>query len=148
MNCPKCIGKLQKRDMSGVEVDVCYVCEGIWFDTGELEKLLKADSADFHFDTLASEDFDAQEMEEVKKDLDTKPGKCPRCDDDTLLERQKSPHTLKELYVDFCPNNHGVWLDGGEIHLLRRRTLVNLKDWFSDVKVWLGENLNRNRYRR
>ena len=35
MNCPKYVGKLEKKKMEGDEADVCFVREGIWFDAGE-----------------------------------------------------------------------------------------------------------------
>ena len=57
MDCPKCIGLLQKttitdRKTSGIkelagaalsyelELDKCFVCGGVWFDKGELDKYL------------------------------------------------------------------------------------------------------------
>ena len=41
MDCPKCVGELQKKRMEHVEVDSCFVCEGVWFDAGELKEILK-----------------------------------------------------------------------------------------------------------
>jgi Zn-finger nucleic acid-binding protein len=41
MNCPRCQSAvLDERDRSGLTVDVCPSCRGVWLDRGELEKLL------------------------------------------------------------------------------------------------------------
>lgn len=40
MNCPNCGETLRERERSGIEIDVCPVCRGVWLDRGELDKLL------------------------------------------------------------------------------------------------------------
>lgn len=37
--CPVCKGSMQEINKSGVAIDVCTVCRGVWLDRGELEKL-------------------------------------------------------------------------------------------------------------
>jgi hypothetical protein len=39
MSCPKCGHGMEERELSGIQVDVCTHCEGIFFDRGELEDL-------------------------------------------------------------------------------------------------------------
>lgn len=136
MNCPKCVGKLQKKKMEDIEADVCFVCEGIWFDAGELEEVIKRDSQDFDYIDVGEEEFDGAEAEEFKKDLDAKTGKCPRCEDGTPLTKKeyKGKHKIN---VDVCPKGHGVWLDGGEIQELRKRGQVDLKDKIEFFKDFL-----------
>lgn len=41
MNCPRCRDDLRRADRSGVEIDFCPRCRGVWLDGGELEKLLE-----------------------------------------------------------------------------------------------------------
>ena len=41
MHCPKCGMKMQAMKMRGVDVDVCFSCNGIFLDQGELETLQK-----------------------------------------------------------------------------------------------------------
>jgi len=127
MDCPKCAGKLQKEAMEGIEVDSCFVCEGIWFDAGELEEVIKKDSKNFEFIDVGKEDYDGKEAASLKKELDAQKGKCPRCADGTLLVKKqyKGKHKIN---IDICPKGHGVWLDGGEIEELRKRGLVNLNE--------------------
>lgn len=41
MNCPRCErATLDERERSGVTIDACPECRGIWLDRGELEKIL------------------------------------------------------------------------------------------------------------
>jgi Zn-finger nucleic acid-binding protein len=37
MNCPQCNGNLLERRVSGIDVDACSTCGGVWFDAGELD---------------------------------------------------------------------------------------------------------------
>jgi len=46
MCCPKCGHDMKAEDLCGVEVDVCTLCEGIYFDRGELEELMLRQQAD------------------------------------------------------------------------------------------------------
>lgn len=39
MKCPKCRGDLNTIAFRGVNIDKCTVCNGVWLDNGELEKL-------------------------------------------------------------------------------------------------------------
>lgn len=38
--CPKCGGDMSIETFSGIEIEKCPDCEGIFFDRGELEQLL------------------------------------------------------------------------------------------------------------
>ena len=46
MQCIKCDGELQRVTLGEVEVDKCVKCSGIWFDIGELDKVLESSSID------------------------------------------------------------------------------------------------------
>lgn len=41
MNCPKCSIPLSMSDRSGVEIDFCPQCRGVWLDRGELDKIIE-----------------------------------------------------------------------------------------------------------
>ena len=41
MNCPVDNEVLQMSERSGVEVDYCPRCRGVWLDRGELDKILE-----------------------------------------------------------------------------------------------------------
>lgn len=41
MRCPKCGMELHEVDFRGVRVDSCFSCGGMYFDAGEVAKILK-----------------------------------------------------------------------------------------------------------
>lgn len=41
MACPLCFVPLTMAERSGVEVDYCPKCRGVWLDRGELDKILE-----------------------------------------------------------------------------------------------------------
>jgi len=47
MTCPKCMAEMRHYERSGVTVDQCSECRGIFLDRGELERLIDAENA-FH----------------------------------------------------------------------------------------------------
>jgi uncharacterized protein len=44
LTCPKCQGQMRQYERSGVTVDQCTECRGIFLDRGELEKLFDAEA--------------------------------------------------------------------------------------------------------
>ena len=47
LTCPKCQAPMRSYERSGVTVDQCTECRGIFLDRGELERLVDADTQ-FH----------------------------------------------------------------------------------------------------
>ena len=41
MKCPNCNVSLVITDRSGVEIDYCPECRGVWLDRGELDKIIE-----------------------------------------------------------------------------------------------------------
>jgi hypothetical protein len=39
MKCPKCGADLNEVIFRGIKIDRCLLCDGVWLDEGELEKL-------------------------------------------------------------------------------------------------------------
>ena len=129
LDCPKCLGKLQKQKVEEIELDICYVCEGIWFDAGELEAVITADAKDFKYIDVGRESLDGKEAIAAGLGLDKEKGKCPICNDGTELVKTVYEGKNK-INVDLCPKGHGVWLDGGEIQMIRKRGIAKLADMF------------------
>jgi Zn-finger nucleic acid-binding protein len=112
MICPVCKYDMIVVEYRSIELDYCNSCKGVWFDSGELELLLKS-----------------QDLEEPKAFLDgiinsqeaispEKKRDCPICGHKmkkTAIGEQ--PKTL----IDICSNGHGLWFDGGEVAQLIRR---------------------------
>ncbi len=135
--CPKCPGKLEPVKVENVGLDYCDSCEGLWFDAGELKKALSRDS--FHIDVpdLDDEKFDGSEITgPIEELLKSKPARCPICDGHPELERKKVARSGIELFTDNCSQCGGVWLDGGEINLLRNkfyRTISKKNDFIKKI---------------
>ncbi len=45
MCCPKCGHQMHEKSLAHVKVDICSLCEGVFFDRGELEELMLAKQA-------------------------------------------------------------------------------------------------------
>ena len=59
MNCPRCFTTdLVERDRTGVRIDVCPACRGVWLDRGELEKLIERSTHQKKFDDDDHDDGD------------------------------------------------------------------------------------------
>ena len=46
MTCPACGGELVEIERSGVRVDACRSCRGVWLDRGELDKIIERERSD------------------------------------------------------------------------------------------------------
>jgi len=111
MHCPKCHGieLLQAKSKStSVMIDQCPECNGMWFDRGELERLL-----DVVVDGL-----------ETPRNAELSVRKCPRCTHRLRAISYRSTH----IDVDACPKCTGIWLDGGELQRIRDRRNLIIKD--------------------
>ncbi|MEO1273157.1 MAG: zf-TFIIB domain-containing protein [Myxococcota bacterium] len=113
MDCPKCDGMLNKVYVGTIEVDQCSACAGIWFDMGELNKVLKASD----IDSLKRRTEPATEHDSIKT-------QCPRCHGQgNMIHVKDMDHSI---HVDTCVVCYGQWLDGGELEMLRRKGLMEM----------------------
>ena len=98
-----------------IELDYCPSCQGVWFDSGELELLL--DDAGFAgpvspLDNILS----PTEVKSPEKNR-----KCPICRRKMgLMSIGKEP----AIGIDCCRQGDGLWFDGGELGQLVEQ-LVN-----------------------
>jgi Zn-finger nucleic acid-binding protein len=94
-----------------IELDYCNSCKGVWFDSGELELLLKSRGLE---ETKAFLDgiLNSQEAASPEKKRN-----CPVCGH----KMQKTAiGGQPEILIDICRNEHGLWFDGGEVTRLIR----------------------------
>ena len=112
MQCVKCDGQLRRVILGEIEVDKCDRCSGIWFDCGELDKILEADS----IDALKNEIDNHREHDAQK-------GKCPRCGGTGNMVQVTSLKNA-DIHIDTCSVCYGQWLDGGELEELTEQGLV------------------------
>jgi hypothetical protein len=48
MKCPVCNVDLLMAERQGIEIDYCPKCRGIWFDRGELDKIIERGAGSDH----------------------------------------------------------------------------------------------------
>ena len=48
MQCPVCNVDLVMSERSGVEIDYCPKCRGVWLDRGELDKIIERSQGTSH----------------------------------------------------------------------------------------------------
>ena len=109
MICPVCKQDMIVMEYRRIELDYCLKCSGVWFDSGELDLLLKsagAGSAEF----LAQEGLPPAAAPHHER-------KCPMCS----RKMKEIPVGDPPIHLDTCRNGDGIWFDGGELHELLKR---------------------------
>lgn len=49
MKCPKCGSDMEEKELDNVMIDQCTECQGIYFDAGELELVMKREESKSFF---------------------------------------------------------------------------------------------------
>lgn len=114
--CPHCNVYMQTIDLSSSAgpflIERCPVCYGLFFDPGELEKVLERGVSDaFVIDYKLLEKL-ADEQRERRETVKYIP--CPVCG---KLMNRINYGTKSGVVVDTC-RDHGAWLDAGELKRL------------------------------
>ncbi|HPI92494.1 MAG TPA: zf-TFIIB domain-containing protein [Deltaproteobacteria bacterium] len=100
MQCPGCSGHLVTLEISGVEVDYCFTCQGIWLDNGEMERLVGLEGGD---DRVIGSLRPTSVGEKTKR--------CPAC---RRVMEKVATGSGNVVILDRC-RNHGMWSDAGEL---------------------------------
>jgi Zn-finger nucleic acid-binding protein len=135
MKCP-----VNKKDMivvehRKIELDYCLDCQGVWFDSNELELLidtLKKAGARITDDAL---------LTPQAASVAEKPRQCPICGKNMdKVWMGKTPRVL----IDHCPRGHGLWFDGGELHQVIGQLGGAVQSGSPDVLSFLGDTFKAN----
>jgi Zn-finger nucleic acid-binding protein len=99
MKCPECNAELAQGKRDGVQMEVCPSCKGMWLTPQELTQ-------------LEDKVFDFGDDEKGSLMLGSTPTtlKCPQC----AKPMSRFEYRLYDLEMDFCPDQHGYWLDADE----------------------------------
>ena len=103
MRCPKCRADMQPIDYQGTEIDRCSICNGIWFDAGEVDILSNPQAA------AAVDTGDAlvgQQSNEIVS------YQCPRCSGQMV--KVVDPDR-PDICYETCSSCNGSYLDAGEL---------------------------------
>ena len=93
MRCPSCGNRLIEVERSGVLIDACQGCRGVWLDRGELDKILVMERQMMAGDP--DDDF-LREVEGQRAPRTASPGR----DDDRHYKKRKRRSMLEDL-LDF-----------------------------------------------
>lgn len=120
MKCPKCNVDLVPAVRHKVNMGVCPSCKGMWLDAQEL-------------DQLENEAFDLGEDEKGTLVYDATPTalKCPECN----ASLQRFNYHAYALALEFCPNQHGYWLDADEDNRVLELMKKEEKDFNRSVRA-------------
>ena len=111
--CPRCSVHLETIDLKREGrflIERCGKCSGLFFDPNELETLLDATVNTVY--EVNYKRLDAVGRQQTKYPVSYL--KCPVC---TQVMNRVNFGARSGVIVDRC-NDHGVWLDGGELHQL------------------------------
>lgn len=111
MNCPVCYKKLKEITYENQRIDICLKCGGIWFDRGELLKVVD--------NLLSKNKVDPQTVKETYRnklinidEIKKFQRKCPKCNVDMNLNNYSYD---SNIIIDKCPSCNGIWTDEGEM---------------------------------
>lgn len=100
--CPVCDKTMHLVYFFDIELDFCRLCGGLWFDGGEMEKVLSKRNVPRRLTVPLAYDLTQRKVEEGKR-------LCPRCKDTMKVMK------YKEVNVDICLRCQGIWLDRYEL---------------------------------
>lgn len=118
MQCPKCQSPMEPVEFSGITVDRCTACGGIWFDGVEHRDLKKIKGS-------ASLDTGSAKVGKVNNEITDVP--CPKCA--MVMTSRQDPYQTHIRY-EVCPQAHGVYFDAGEFRDFAKDDLM---DFFKDL---------------
>lgn len=103
--CPNCNTSMQNVARSGVELDICPSCRGVWLDRGELEKLLEGQKAESAGQQQDRQRFE-REVEQFHRDPDDWKRRHPydpreqrhRYDDDYHYKKRKKGFDIFDIF--------------------------------------------------
>jgi len=118
MRCPKCRADMEQVVYEGTEIDRCTICNGIWFDAGEIDILRDKQTA-------AAIDIGDARTGKQSNAIDRY--QCPRCSGDML--RVVDPQQT-HIWYETCGSCSGSFLDAGE---LRDLSTVSIAGFFKSL---------------
>ena len=84
--CPVDSTELRRIDRSGVHVDACPTCRGLWLDRGELDKIVERERAD---------------LDDFEQEIRGKPDRDRGYDVGQAKPRKRKRRSMLEDFLDF-----------------------------------------------
>ena len=116
MQCPHDDSVLERRPYeSDIVVDICKVCDGVWLDKGELEKIQETVENDYFAELEKVPESTVQAYRSARAEQSRASLSCPSCSSE-MSEREHG--YCSQIFIDVCASCQGVWLDAGELKAL------------------------------
>lgn len=106
--CPACLMAMRPNPTGGFEVEVCYLCGGMWLEKGETEKLLTREQLPY---SLLNPPSSSQASVLVPHGQRG----CPKCEDPLQVA------DIEGVDAEGCCSCGGLWLERGELKELREK---------------------------
>ena len=119
--CPICEIPMSEVEVSGLPLDECTACPGLWFDSGELQRCREERRLG-----KASREFIA--------DATIPPRRCPRCATQTLQAGVLTAETGRGAPFHRCERCGGSYVTEQILPVHERKVSAG---WFVDV-IWRG----------
>jgi Zn-finger nucleic acid-binding protein len=68
--CPKCESPMRSYERSGITIDQCTGCRGVFLDRGELERLVDAEGSFYEERGLSSREEPVRQEHDVRQERD------------------------------------------------------------------------------
>jgi len=112
LTCPNCHGEeLKERENMGVILNLCNSCHGCFITQDGLNTFLN-----FHREEDWPDLFELKADSEHTYERSKTFRKCPACKES--MENIQFQYT-SGIWVDYCPKGEGIWLDSGELSLIK-----------------------------
>jgi Zn-finger nucleic acid-binding protein len=119
--CPSCFGPLTRVEESEIKSAVCGNCFGTWINAGALLRRVQKDASEMKPGGAASAAGPQPTMAELAEIVQTSNSqevlRCGECD--KLMEKGRF-HPMIPVTVDRCKACGYLWLDAGELGLVRK----------------------------
>ena len=122
-SCRICDCTLEPESMGPRVLERCPQCRGIWLSQAQLTEILSHVTQHLSPDSPENKDaatIDSDGEASIGHTFapSRKPRSCPQCAAD--MENYRFEET--GIWIDGCPESHGIWLDEGELRLIAERS--------------------------
>lgn len=94
MICPSCNTELKMSERTGIEIDYCPQCRGVWLDRGELDKIIEKSSGE----SISGESRKENSSREYPAQQERYFEKPRKYDDDKYYGNRKRKSFLGDLF--------------------------------------------------
>jgi len=116
--CPSCFTPLTRVVENDIKSAVCPNCFGTWLNTGALLRKARGEARDLAGGVAPSGGPSLSELADIVHTSDSHDMlRCGECEKPMVKEQF---HPMIPVQVDRCPRCNTIWLDAGELPLIRR----------------------------